>query len=359
MPFPRTKILLYTDAREIGGAETVMGHLLSGLAGRFTIEVLGVDAGVAERVASRGPGVRWTALPPVRDKFDLPAIAAHVQAVRRSRPGILHAHLRTPWSCQYGLLAGVLVPAVRTIATEHAPLASADGLQRWLRRVLVRRLNAHVGVGEGAARLVEQQIGLERGSLRVIPNGVPAADGSPPPPRVASGPIVGSLGRLDGVKGHDVLVRALPLLPEVTAVLVGDGTERNALEALAADLGVADRLRILGWLEDGRRQLGGFDVFVLPSRSEGLPLALLEAMLAGLPVVASDVGSVGEAVREGETGLLVPPGDPGALAAAIRRALEPELGARLGASGRARALERFTVEAMVSAYERLYAELAG
>jgi glycosyltransferase involved in cell wall biosynthesis len=350
---PATRISFYTDAVGFGGAETVMGHLVAGLDRRFTLEVLGVNREVVERVASRRPGTRTALASPVRHKLDLSAIASHVRAVHTSRPAILHAHLRTPWSCQYGLLAGVVTPGVRTIATEHLPLASAVGLQRRLKRALVTHLDAHVAVGEVAARLVEQQAGLRQGAVRVIPNGIPIAT-AVPRPRVAPGPIVGSLGRLDRQKGYDVLVRALPLLPGVTAVLVGDGAERPELERLAGKLGVSDRLRITGWLEDGRALLPSFDVFVLPSLYEGLPLVVLEAMLAGLPVVASDVGSVRDAVSEGVTGLLVPAGDVPRLAAAVQRALDPEFGPRLGQAGRARALERFTVESMVRAYEMLY-----
>jgi glycosyltransferase involved in cell wall biosynthesis len=348
-----TRVAFYTDATGFGGAETVMGHLVAGLDGRFTVDVIGVDRHVVERVASRRAGAGTAVVPPVRHKLDLPAMAAHVRLVRRRRPAILHAHLRTPWSCQYGLLAGVVTPGVGTVATEHLPLASAVGVQRLLKRALVARLDAHVAVGTEAARLVEQHIGLQAGSVRVIPNGIPDFEGVAVP-RATGGPIVGSLGRLDRQKGYDVLVRALPTLPGVTAVLVGDGPERGALERLAHELGVSDRLRITGWRDDGRAQLASFDVFVLPSLYEGLPLAVLEAMLAGLPVVASDVGSVRDALRDGETGLLVPPGDATRLADGIRRALEPELGAVLGERGRREALERFTVEAMVRAYEALY-----
>ena len=355
---PATRISFYTDAVGFGGAETVMGHLVAGLDRRFTIEVLGVNREVVERVASQRAGTRTALASPVRHKLDLSAIASHVRAVRTSRPAILHAHLRTPWSCQYALLAGVVTPGVRTIATEHLPLASAVGLQRRLKRALVTHLDAHVAVGEVAARLVEQQAGLRQGAVRVIPNGIPIAT-AVPRPRVAPGPIVGSLGRLDRQKGYDVLVRALPLLPGVTAVLVGDGAERPELERLAGKLGVTDRLHITGWLEDGRTLLPSFDVFVLPSLYEGLPLVVLEAMLAGLPVVASDVGSVRDAVSEGVTGLLVPAGDVPRLAAAVQRALDPEFGPRLGQAGRVRALERFTVERMVRAYEMLYDDVLG
>jgi glycosyltransferase involved in cell wall biosynthesis len=152
-----------------------------------------------------------------------------------------------------------------------------------------------------------------------------------------------------------VLLRALVGLEGVSAVLVGDGPEREPLEALAAELGLAERLVITGWRSDARAYLGAVDVFCLPSRYEGFPLAILEAMLGGLPVVATRVGSVAEAVLEGETGLLVAE-DPEALREALRRALDPETGRRLGEAGRRRALERFSVEAMAHGYESLYDE---
>src|SRR5207244_12000408 len=159
-------------------------------------------------------------------------------------------------------------------------------------------------------------------------------------------------------KGYDVLLHALSALPDAALVLVGDGPERRALEALASSLGLDERVLFAGWQAQPRRYLTTVDVFALPSRFEGFPLAVVEAMLAELPVVASDVGSVPEAVREGETGLLVPPDDPARLAAALRRLpAEPPLRLRLGEQGRALALERFTAAAMARSFERLYEEI--
>ena len=205
--------------------------------------------------------------------------------------------------------------------------------------------------------MVEQAIGLPTGSVRTIYNGVPH---SLPPPlaRTRPGPVIGSLGRLVPQKSFDVLVRALPSLPRVTAVLVGDGPERVALESLASELGVADRLVVTGWSNNARAYLPTFDVFVLPSRLEGFPLAIVEAMLAALAVVASDVGSVAEAVHEGETGLLVPPDDAVELARALGVLLDDaELRRRMGDRGRIVAAERFTASAMARAFESLYDEI--
>jgi glycosyltransferase involved in cell wall biosynthesis len=190
--------------------------------------------------------------------------------------------------------------------------------------------------------------------VKTIYNPVPDLD-LEPLPRAAEGPIVGAVGRLSPEKGFDVFVRALALLPGVTGVLVGDGPERTALERLAAEEGVAGRLVFTGWADEARRHLPGFDVLAVPSRFEALPLIVPEAMLARVPVVAADVGSMAEGIPDADTGVLVPPEDPGRLADALRRLLaEPGRRARLGERGRALALERFSPARAAAAFERLY-----
>jgi glycosyltransferase involved in cell wall biosynthesis len=351
------KIAVYSDSSLFGGAETSLGHLLAELDSGLDLAVLGVDREVVARLAERRPGARAEVLPAARTKRDLAAFAAHVRALRRLRPDVLHANLTTPASCRYALLAATLVPHVRTVAVEQLPYPLAGRLQRGLKRFTSRRLTAHVAVGEPAAREVERLVGLAPGSVQSIPNGVPDA-ALEPLPRPFAGPTIGSVGRLDRQKGYDVLLHALAALPDAALVLVGDGPEREPLEALARALGLGDRVRFAGWQAEPRRHLTTFDVFALPSRFEGFPLAIVEAMLAELPVVATAVGSVPEAVREDETGLLVPPDDPAALAAALRGLLAgPSLRLRLGKAGRALALERFTAAAMARSFERLYEEI--
>ena len=131
-----------------------------------------------------------------------------------------------------------------------------------------RPLAAHVAVGERAARLIEQEARLRAGSVRTIYNGVPD-DHIEPLPRLAEGLVVGSVGRLDEQKAYDVLIAALPSLPDVTAGSRRRRPARSELEELARDHGVADRVILTGWKAEARRYLGGFDVFVLPSRSRG------------------------------------------------------------------------------------------
>jgi len=161
-------------------------------------------------------------------------------------------------------------------------------------------------------------------------------------------------------KGVDVLVDALAALPassgRAVLLVAGDGPERAALAARAAGLGA--RVCFLGARADKAELLSACDVFALASRAEGLGVAALEAMAAGRAVVATRVGGLGEAVVDGRTGLLVPPGDPAALAAALARLCDdPALRARLAAAGPERVAEGFEAEQMVGAYERLYREV--
>jgi glycosyltransferase involved in cell wall biosynthesis len=349
--------MLYSDAVMLGGAEASAGHLLGELPERFEVVVAGVDARVAETIASHRPGTPVELVERVGDKRDLSAIAAHVRLVRRVRPDILHVNLFSPWQGQYAQLAGVVTPGVTTVTVEHLPMPWTHRRQRLAKRVLTRRIAAHVAVGERAGREIERLVGLPSGTMVTIHNGVPDVAVEPVEPPVGR-PVIGSLGRLSEQKSYDVLIRTLPELPEANLVLVGDGPERPALERLADDLGVRERLHITGWTDSARAHLGYFDVFALASHYEAFPLAILEAMLAEVPVVATDVGSITEAVRDGETGLLVPPRRPGDLARAIRSLLgEPERARALAQNARRAALERFTASAMAGRYVQLYDSL--
>jgi glycosyltransferase involved in cell wall biosynthesis len=351
------KVVAYTDAVSFGGAEQALANLLACLDPSYAISVLAVDAAVGEALRAARHGSTLALLSPVESKWDLRPILEHVRAVRALRPDIVHLNLWTTFSGQYGMLATLLTPGARAVAVEQAPLPTRSRRQGRLKRLAARRLAAHVAVGNRAARRVEEAIGLPGGSVRTIHNGVPDVT-IDPLPRLANGPIVGALGRLSPEKGFDVAIRALSLLPDVTLVLVGDGPERERLEALAAELGVDERLKLVGWSNEARRYLPGFDVLVLPSRLDTFPLAIIEAMLASVPVVAADVGSVREAVRDGETGYLFPAEDVDALADRLRRVLaDAELARGLGRRGRARAVELFTAEAMARAFETLYREI--
>ncbi|HXE44392.1 MAG TPA: glycosyltransferase family 4 protein [Conexibacter sp.] len=352
------RLLAYSDSRQVGGAELALGYLLGALDPHVDAGVLAVDEQVGAAIAAHRPGTGVAVVRPPQGTRDRAALAQHRRAIRAFAPDVLHANQAWPWACGYAEVAALLTPGVRVVAVDHLPVDGAIPRPRRLgRRLLARRLYAHVAVGEQAAREVERLVGLPAGAVRGVANGVPPQQPEPVA-RAVPGPTIGSLGRLTDQKGYDALVRALPSLPDATLVLVGDGPERGALEALAAELGVFERLHVTGWTREARRWLPTFDAFALPSLWEGMPLVILEAMHAGLPVVATDVGSVSEAVADGETGYVVPPGDDAALQERLARLLgDPALRARLGERGRAVAAERFTAAAMARRYEAVYGVL--
>lgn len=174
--------------------------------------------------------------------------------------------------------------------------------------------------------------------------------------------VVGAVGRLHGPKGVRHLVEALALArqrdPRLVLVLAGDGPEEEALRTQVRESGLEPHVRFLGFQKDPRPLYPGFDIYALPSLAEGSPNALLEAMGRGCASVASNVGGVPEAAVDGESGLLVPRADPGALAEALLRlAKDGELRARLARAARQRVEDRFDIRRMIRAHEELYSKL--
>jgi glycosyltransferase involved in cell wall biosynthesis len=176
--------------------------------------------------------------------------------------------------------------------------------------------------------------------------------------------VVGAVGRLVRQKGFDTLLAALPALlarrPGTQLAVVGEGPERESLARLARARGVGEAVVFAGFRPDAPRLLPAFDVLAVPSRREGAPLVTLEAMAAGVPVVASAIPGIDEQITDGVEGLLVPPDDPPALAAALARVLDDRaLAARLGEAGRRRVRAAYDVRDTVARTLALYHEVAG
>ncbi len=244
-----------------------------------------------------------------------------------------------------------------------------------LNRYAWRRSDAVLGNSAAVARDLAEHDGVPPDRIVTIPNFLDDADFEPMPDaeraslRQALGVardalVVGSVSNLRAVKDQASLVRAVARLapdwPALRLVLVGEGDQRGPLTALAAELGIADRLVLAGARADGRRLQALFDVSVLCSRSEGFPNAVIEAMAAARAVVGTRVGGIPDAVIEGETGLLVAVGDPAALARAIGSLLaNPDLRERFAAAGQSRARRDFAAAAVMAQlqgnYERLFA----
>jgi sugar transferase (PEP-CTERM/EpsH1 system associated) len=295
-------------------------------------------------------------------------IAELATLLRRVRPDVLHTH-------QIGALfyAG---PAARragipvVVHTEHGKQYASNWRRRLVGRLAGRYARRYFCVSADVAREVRDYRIVAPGKVAVVPNGIDVdrfARAEPADPGDGLGiqpgaRVIGTVGRLTEIKRQDLLIRAFARVaarhPAARLLLVGDGPLRNALETLTTTLGVGDRVTFAGYRDRPERFLRLMDVFALTSRSEGMPLAILEAWASGLPVVASRVGGVPEVVADGRTGLLFPPGDEAALATHLERLLTDPVAARaLGDAGRAEVREKFDVRTMCDTYQRYYRAL--
>lgn len=290
----------------------------------------------------------------------------------RSR-GIRVIHSHGKGAGLYGRLAGRLagVPTLHTFHGIHYESYSSSGqaLYLSLERRLARLTHTVINVSKS-----QEAEGLSLGLFNaeqsvVIPNGIDVAEldrtvALAPISRDALGLtrddlVLGCVARFDPVKGLDLLLRAVGVLVKryhrLKLVLAGDGSEATKLRRLSEALGMGDRVFFAGVVEDAFRLFPALDVYVSPSRKEGLPLAPLEAMALGLPVVATRVPGHLDVVAAGETGLLAEPGDSESLAAAIARLLDdPDLRKRMGQAGLKRVKEQFTVERMTGQIAEIY-----
>lgn len=283
--------------------------------------------------------------------------------IRRLRPDIVHAH-----SSKAGILARAAAALCRVrvvVFTAHGWAFKAEpGLKSRL-YLLADRVVRRVTTEVICVSETERREGLAARTCVedrtvVIRNGVEPESFPVRVHAAVERPRLVSLGRFKAPKDFGTLLEALAQLRDVPfeAVLVGDGPQRRALERAAQELGLSDVVEFAGERDDVPSLLAGADCFVLSSTSEGMPISVLEAMAAGLPVVASDVGGVHELVREGETGFLVPAQDAAALARAIRPVLaDHHERARLGANGRSDVEATFTVARVRRQHADLYHRL--
>ncbi len=339
---------------EWGGMEIVVSRLLAGLPQRYEVTVMAVSPSVAERLVAERPGSNVLLLPSISGKQNLIGICRYISTLSRHRPDMLFANLGQLYAGQYALLAAAVARIPTVVAVhgvfphKHRPLTDP------LLRMLMRHMAAFVGVSSHVCRAIESEFRLPGSRVHLVYNGVPSIEERIPPPRGDGPMVIGAVGRLAWEKGLDVLVRAMASLPDCRLVLAGAGPCRDSLQALSRAVGVSERIDFVGVVESSWPENLGLDVVAVPSRSEGFSLTAVEAMRAGLPVVASDVGVLVEVLGRRGT-VFVPPDDPDALARALRElADKPERRAEMGRAARLAVDGRYTVEEMLEKYIRLF-----
>lgn len=358
------RVVQVVPSLDVGGAER-MAALLA-----LELRRAGVEASLVSLFAPTGSwieaelrreGVPLTFLGK-RPGLDLRMVGSLARALRALGPDVVHTHLHV---LKYVLPAWALVPRARVVHTlhnlaEHELEAHSRGVHRLAFRLGV----VPVAIGDAVARSVQAVYGRPAGA--VIPNGIPVAAVRPPEGARAAvvaelglppaAPILLAVGRLNPQKNHALLLEAFadPRLAAAHLLLAGEGALREELARRASEHGVADRVHFLGVRADVPRLYGAADALVLPSSWEGNPLVVMEAMAAGVAVVATAVGCVPELVTA-ETGWLVPPGEARALADALAAVVaDRDAAARRGLAGLARATARFDAPVMARAYLALY-----
>jgi glycosyltransferase involved in cell wall biosynthesis len=322
---------------------------------------------------------------PLSPVADVRALLALYRELKRARPALVHTHMakagllgRTA-AAAYNLTRGA-APRARVVHTYHghvlegyfSPLMTRLFIA--LERMLARISDAIVAISPAIERELRDGFGIGRGhQYRVVPLGFDLGefaaidDAARAAARrrlevAADAEVVSTVGRLTAIKQYhlflDAVAAAARTRPRLVALIAGDGEQRADLERHARQLGIADRVRFLGWRRDLSTIYGATDVFMLTSRNEGTPVALIEAMASGVPGVSTDVGGVKDVIDSADVGARVADGDAAGLAAQVVRYLaDPELRRRTGQRARAGVLDRYSLDRLVGDINALYREL--
>lgn len=357
---PRLRIVQIIPSLVVGGAERMATWLAQAQ----------LDAGhdVHLVVLKRGGELGTTLSPELRrrtwctakaSRWDARVLPRLVTTLAHLSPDVVHTHLFT--SLSWGAVAARAAQVPVVVHTQHAVHDDDHRYLPTIRRGLAPLLDAIVGCNAATVRDLRAR-GYAPGVPAVaIDNGIPLA-GRPQASLTRAPFTIGAVGRLVPIKGHDHLLEALALLrregADARLVLLGEGPERGALEARVRQLGLGDVVSMPGSVHDVSDRLASVDLFCQPSLSEAMPMALLEAAAAGLPLLVTDVGGAPTLLQHGAGGWIVPPGDPAALANAVRDALvlTDAAFADLGRRAREVVVGRYDVHHMARRYEALYRE---
>lgn len=366
-----TRVVLLIPTLDRSGAEKQCTLLATGLPrDQFDVHVIALTRGGSYADVLTAAGIPLTVIGK-RAKFDPTSFWRLRKELKRLQPEILHTWLFAANS--YGRLCASAVPGMKVVVSERCVDSWKAGWQLWLDRRLIGRTDRLVGNSQSVVDFY-RELGVPPDKLVCIPNGIDVPSESP----VASDRAVllqelqfpsdafvaGFIGRLARQKRVDDLIWAVETLRQIRnrlhLAIVGDGPERARLEEFTRNVHCADHARFLGHREDAVRFLAAFDVFCLASSFEGMSNSVMEAMAAGVPVIASDIPANRELVVPNETGFLCKLGDTVGFMQFLRRLLdEPGLGERLGTAGRERIRAEFSIGRMIERYAAVYRQLTG
>jgi glycosyltransferase involved in cell wall biosynthesis len=358
--------LLVVDSLEVGGAERHVVDLAVAL-GREGYEVTvacSIGGGLSEPLEEANVPVRPLLDKLVKRRVSVAFARELRRLIREERFDLVHAHI---YASATAAAIAVLGTGVPLVVTEHTEALWQGRRERWASRRVYRRAEHIIAVSSAIRKRLIERDAVPPERITVIHNAViPAPDTSPSslPGDVREGPLVGVVARLQPEKGVADFLRAAACVcaavPDARFLVAGDGPLREELLALAGRLGFGEPVRFLGYRADARALIGLLDVLVVPSLTEGTPLIVLEAMAAGIPVVASAVGGIPDQIRHNKEGLLVPAGDPAALAEALLELLQdPDRARSLGEAALRRADSEFNHATMVRRIEAVYHAVLG
>ena len=356
-------LLVVVDSLEVGGAERHVMDLVLALRreGHAVTVACSVSGSLAEPLEAARIPVRQIVGSIVKRRVSLPYALGLRKLLGRGSFDLVHAHVYSSAAASALATVGTGIPLV---VTEHTEALWQGRRGKLFSPWMYRRVARVIAVSDAIRRRLVERDGVPAGKITVIPNSVPPTreahgDDLPLPAGMEDGPVVGVVARLQPEKGVTGFLKAaahvMRAFPAARFAVVGDGPLREELFGLAEDLWVRERVLFLGFRPDAQALIGMMDVVAVPSVSEGTPLVVLEAMAAGVPVVASRVGGIPSQLQNGTEGILVPPGDPRALGDAILGLLrDPERARRMGEAGRLRAATEFSHENMVRRVEGIY-----
>lgn len=357
-------VLHLCESSDTGGAESVLISIVEHLdKTKFGSTVCLLSEGwLKDELEARGVETFVIRQP---RPFDFGWLVRAHRLLREKCIDVMHSH---EFSTNFHATLLSVVTGIPLIATSHGKNYYSDKLRRRVAYRFVARHGKMVAVSHDLKRFMIERVGIPPEQISVVHNGIDLKRYSPDDISSAvrrevgidaAQYVLGTVGNLFAVKGQVYLLRAfrqvLDHAPTSVLLIAGDGDQLMPLQQECQNLGIAERVRFLGFRGDVPRLLQAFDVFVLPSLSEGLPLSILEALSLERAIVATNVGGNSEIIENGLNGYLVPPADPDSIAKAILRLLgDPALATRLGRAGRNRVEEAFSLENMIWEYQSLY-----